>query len=164
MPKGRYLFAKENKTLFFKLEGTLKYTESLSFDAFIDSLIQKQDFDEAVFDLTEVIYLDSTNLGIIAKIGEYLLERYGKRTTLISTNEDVNEVLRSVGFDEVFILIDDPSERIRKVDEIPNKAEDTDKDTGNMILEAHKNLIRINEKNRETFQDIVDLMEKELDS
>jgi anti-anti-sigma factor len=164
MAKGKYLFAKEDGTLFFKLEGILKYTESLSFDAFIDSLIQKKDFNEAVFDLTEVLYVDSTNLGIIAKLGDYLLETYGKRTTLISTNDDVNEILRSVGFDEVFILIDDPSERIDQVEEIPNTEQNTDKDTGNMILEAHKHLIRINKKNKETFQDIVDLMEKELNS
>lgn len=164
MAAGKYLFARENGTIFFKLEGTLKYTESLSFDTFVDSLIRKKNFFAAVFDLTDVLYIDSTNLGIIAKIGEHLLERYGKRTTIISTNEDVNEILRSVGFDDVFILIDNPAKGIGELNEIPVKEESVEKETGKMILEAHKQLIRINAKNRDTFQDIVDLIEKELDA
>jgi anti-anti-sigma factor len=165
MSRGKYLFTREDGTVFFKLAGTLKYTESLSFDEFIDKLIREDSFHEAIIDLTEVEYIDSTNLGIIAKLGEHLLNAHSKRTTIISTNEDVNEVLRSVGFDEVFILIDNPSSFTGETaEEIPCYEGAVDKRTGRMILEAHQSLIKINKKNREAYQDIVDLLEKELDS
>jgi anti-anti-sigma factor len=165
MSRGKYLFAREDGTIILKLVGSLKYTESLSFDEFIDKLIREDSFTNAIIDLTEVEYIDSTNLGIIAKLGEHLLNTHSNQTSIISTNDDVNQVLRSVGFDDVFLLIDDPSAfDTEATEEIPSSEQVVDKRTGRMILEAHQSLIKLNKKNREAYKDIVDLLKKELDS
>jgi anti-anti-sigma factor len=160
--EGTYLFARRNDCLFFKLIGKLKYTFSSGFDTFLDTLIEEDDFTSAVFDLTETEYLDSTNLGLIAKLGEHLLNNHGTRLTIISTKEDINQILRSVGFDDYFIIIDDASRKEEQLEEIPFLDQD-EIDTAKVVLDSHKHLISLDERNEKPFQNIVALIEKELD-
>jgi anti-anti-sigma factor len=160
--EGTYLFARRNDCLFFKLIGKLKYTFSSGFDTFLDTLIEEDDFTNAVFDLTETEYLDSTNLGLIAKLGEHLLNNHGTRLTIISTKEDINQILRSVGFDDYFIIIDDASRKEEQLEEIPFLDQD-EIDTAKVVLDSHKHLISLDERNEKPFQNIVALIEKELD-
>lgn len=160
--EGTYLFARRDNCLFFKLIGKLKYTFSSGFDTFLETLIEEDDFTNAVFDLTETDYLDSTNLGLIAKLGEHLLNNHGTRMTIISTKKDINQILRSVGFDDYFIIIDDTSRTGEQLEEIPFLGQD-EIETAKVVLDSHKHLISLDERNEKPFQNIVALIEKELD-
>lgn len=160
--EGKYLFARHDTCLFFKLTGKLKYTFSSGFDTFLETLIEEDDFTCAVFDLTEAEYLDSTNLGLIAKIGEHLLNNYNSRLTIISDSEDINEVLRRVGFDDYFIIIDDTSRMEDQLEEVPFLEQD-EIETARVVLKAHKHLIDLDDRNEKPFQNVITLIEKELD-
>lgn len=160
--EGTYLFARRGDSLFFKLVGKLKYTFSSGFDTFLETLIEEDDFTHAVFDLTETDYLDSTNLGLIAKLGEHLLNNHGNRITIISTKEDINQILRSVGFDDYFIILDDTSRMEEQLEEIPFLGQD-DIETAKVVIDSHKHLISLDKRNEKPFQNIVALIEKELD-
>jgi len=159
---GNYYFAKNGNKVYFKLTGVLKYTSSGHFDTFLDDFTAHADqVDEVAIDLTEATFLDSTNLGFLAKIAQFMLDKNGSRTTIYSTSKDVNQTLCSVGFDQVFNLVEGPS----NLDEIfgvidPEKFEKKDKTI--MMLDAHKCLMNINEKNQQTFKDVVNLMEQSL--
>jgi len=159
--EGRYFYTRDNGRTFIKLVGSLRYTISYGFDAFIDKLIKEDKFEDVLIDLTETDYIDSTNLGLVAKIGEHVLEKKQKRVTIISTNEDITHVLKSVGFDEFFIIINNPESFRKELYEIPFIKENDIK-MAEMILDAHKNLILIAEKNKELFQDVVNLLEEDL--
>lgn len=159
---GSYYFAKEGKKYFFKLTGTLKYTTCGHFDTFLDNFLNtKQEIEQAAIDLTEADYIDSTNLGFIAKIAEYMLEKYGKKTIIYSVSENINQTLCGLGFDEIFTLIkskSDMDEKFGKID--PEKF--CKKDMTVMMIDAHKCLMKINDKNAEIFKDVVSLMEQSL--
>ncbi|MFP4561998.1 MAG: STAS domain-containing protein [Spirochaetia bacterium] len=160
--EGTYLFARRDDCLFFKLIGRLKYTFSSGFDTFLEDLIEEDEFTNAVFDLTETDYLDSTNLGLIAKLGEHLLNNHDTRMTIISTQEDINRLLKSVGFDDYFIIIDDPSRMEEQLEEIPF-LDQNEVDTAKVVLDSHKHLMSLDERNEKPFQNIVALIEKELE-
>jgi anti-anti-sigma regulatory factor len=61
-----------------------------------------------MFDLTEAELLDSTNLGLLARIAERVHRSGGARCVIVSTREDINCVLQSMAFDEVFELVTAP--------------------------------------------------------
>ncbi|MBR5928239.1 MAG: anti-sigma factor antagonist, partial [Spirochaetia bacterium] len=66
---GNYYFAKDGNKVYFKLTGVLKYTTCGHFDAFLDDFIaHASDVESITIDLTEAEFLDSTNLGFLAKI------------------------------------------------------------------------------------------------
>ena len=160
MAEPAYLFARQDSILFFKLTGELKYTHSIGFDNFLDQLMEKNDFDHAVFDLTEAEYIDSTNLGLMAKLAVFMKKQGKSMPSIISANEDINQILESVNFGNFFKIIRDPEASIKPENEIPQVEGDREKST-RMIIDAHKNLIRLSKENKETFQDIVSLLEKE---
>ena len=161
---GNYFFAKDGDKVYFKLTGVLKYTTCGHFDAFLDDFISHaSDVQEVAIDLTEATFLDSTNLGFLAKIAQFMLDKNGSRTTIYSTSKDVNQTLCSVGFDQVFNLVEGKSDLSSIFGEIESdKFEKKDKTI--MMLDTHRCLMNINEKNQQTFKDVVSLMEQSLKS
>jgi anti-anti-sigma factor len=163
---GNYFFAKEETTIFFKFKGKLKYSMSSKFDAFLDKFLGSGGtcmgyFNNIIIDLSEVDFIDSTNLGFLAKIADFVDEKYNKKVTAYSPKEDINKILESVGFDEVFVLV---KENIKNNDtelkEINADISKTDRDTSVMMLEAHKALVKVYEKNADAFCDVIDLLQK----
>lgn len=154
---------KKMKRFFFKLTGNLKYISGGKFDAFLDQLLEeKKDFEDVMIDLSEAEYIDSTNLGFLARIAEFMNDSYCKKITLYSPNKEINTVLESVGFDEVFILVKDSSNAFDDIKEI-SPAEIKERERTLMMLEAHQALMRISEKNIPVFRSCVELMQSSLD-
>jgi anti-anti-sigma factor len=160
MEKGRYSHARQGERVFIRLCGALKYTESDCFDDFINQLLADAPPEEILIDLTEATYLDSTNLGLIARIGDFMREERGKRAILVSTHKDINKILQSVRFEQVFTMIGESPESV-SFEEIPPEVRE-ERDTLAMMLRAHRSLIAVDDRNKEAFQDVVCLMEQEL--
>jgi len=166
---GKYFFALDGRKAFFKLTGTLKYTLGNKFDLFLDNLFDKKpDFENVLIDLSEAVFLDSTNLGFLAKISEFMNENYGKKITIFSQKEDINELLESVGFDEVFVLVKNIDKQEKEFEEISLNANGTNDTNGTnttrscskMMLDAHQALINICKKNSDKFYDVVELLQQ----
>ena len=163
MAEGKYFFAKESEKVFFKLTGNLKYISGGKFDAFLDQLLEEEkDFEDAMIDLSEAEYIDSTNLGFLARIAEFMNDSYCKKVTVYSPNKEINTILESVGFDEVFILVKDTSKAFDDIKEI-SPAEIKERERTLMMIEAHKALMRISDKNIPVFKSCVELMQSSLD-
>ena len=161
MAKAEYLVAEQDNVVFFKLKGTLKYTMSIRFDAYIEKLIRQNTFTNVVFDITEAEYIDSTNLGLLAKLGEFIRTRKNKNAIIISTNENITQLLESVGFQDYFTILEDEKNFSSDFEEIPQQT-GNDVESAKMIVDAHKHLMKLNEENKSVFQDIVSLLEEEV--
>ena len=163
MAEGKYFFAREGEKVFFKLTGNLKYISSGKFDAFLDQLLEKdRNFEEAMIDLSEAEYIDSTNLGFLARIAEFMSDKYCKKVTIYSPNNEINTVLESVGFDEVFVLVKDTSKAFNDVSEI-SPSEIKERERTLMMLESHQALMKVSEKNIPVFKSCVELLQSSLD-
>lgn len=159
MDRGRYFYAEKDDITYIKMVGNLKYTTTSGFDHFVDGLMERG-FKNVVIDLSEATYIDSTNLGLIAKIAGRARNNPEMHVSIVSPNEDINEILRSVRFDKLFTIVED-MEVVDELEEIPDEQRDKQKDL-QMLIQAHKALIDIDKQNRPQFKDVVELLEKEV--
>jgi len=161
MPEGQYLYAKENNNYFIKLIGKLKYTECSNSSSFISQLEKRDDYNNILVDLSEAEYLDSTNLGLLAKVAQLVIAKTNHRLTVISTNPDVTILLRNIGFDDICLLIEEPEKIEVPFEHIMGINRD-EEELAKVMLEAHQRLMNMNEKNRQEFKNVVDLMARQI--
>ncbi|MFP4178542.1 MAG: STAS domain-containing protein [Spirochaetaceae bacterium] len=164
MDRGRYYFAEKDDITYIKMVGNLKYTTSSGFDRFVDNLVERG-FENLVIDLSEATYIDSTNLGLIAKLAEESRKDGRKHVSIISTCDDINEILESVRFNRLFTIVksvEDASEKLCGVE--GQELEDVEtckREDLQMLLKAHKALIEAHQDNVPQFKDVVELLEQE---
>ncbi len=163
MTAGKVTYAEYEGVQALRFIGEIRYTQGPSLDRFLKKFCFGPAPKGIVIDLTETECLDSTSLGLLARIAKWLQKIGAPRATMVSTNQDINDLLHSVGFDEVFNIS-------RAAVGEPENAETLKlEETGGaelkaVILEAHRTLIALNRRNREEFQDVVNLLEQETES
>ncbi|MBN2510007.1 MAG: STAS domain-containing protein [Spirochaetales bacterium] len=156
---GRYFYHKEDDKLFIRMQGRMKYTSSVGFDLFIADVVT-DDVGSILVDLQQVDYIDSTNLGLIAKLAEFLNSRGRPPLMILSTREEINEVLSSLGFDQMCTILGTAAEDM-DYDTVPVKT-GSEKQLMTMMIDAHKRLVAMSEDNASVFKDVVELMEQDL--
>lgn len=157
---GKYFYAEQKGKTFIRLVGEMRYSYSGGFDAFLEELFER-DFGDVLIDLTETTYIDSTNLGLLARIAENLQVRYGRKPTIVCPNRDICSVLHDIGFDSAFLILEgfNLAEDFSEV----TGAERSDLETAEMMIAAHKSLIRLSSDNETAFRDVVRMMEAEVE-
>lgn len=167
MDSGNVFYAIHERVLVLKFVGEIRYTMgesyriSASLDSFLDTVFEEGGFDSVLLDLTETSSIDSTNLGLIAKIAQHGEQKLGKKPTIISTNADIDAILDSVGFEQVFNIVHELPETSAELDALP-QAEAADRELAQMLLDAHKALTSLNDKNKAMFKNVVQLLEKKV--
>jgi anti-anti-sigma factor len=161
MNKSRILYSKKDGMYFLKLVGDIRHTVSHRLDRFIKIVFYDQDFLDLMVDMTETEYIDSTNLGLLAKISNLMRERFERKPTILSTNKNITVLLENIGFDKAFIIVTDTNWTPQKLSEISDAA-DNEKDAAMRILDAHRTLMELNEKNKDMFKSVVELLEKDV--
>ncbi|PXF30834.1 anti-anti-sigma factor [Pokkaliibacter plantistimulans] len=159
MHSGKILVAKQNGAYILKFQGDVRLTLCASLDHFLESMFSDPDFKTVLIDLTETEGIDSTSLGLLAKVSVKMQQQFHLLPTIISINEDITRILLSMGFDKVFILIREyglnSAPLLKEVPEILGSEEDVK----NTVLNAHKTLMDLNEQNRATFSELVSSLE-----
>jgi anti-anti-sigma factor len=125
---------------------------------FVDGLFLGAPLTGFVIDLTETDNIDSTNLGLLARIANRMQERGGPRVTIVSHRQDINEILLTMGFDEVFDLVEAAPGAGKDTRPLTTLAPDR-YSLGRTMLEAHRTLMALNDRNRDQFADVVSLLE-----
>lgn len=155
MEDGTAFYAKQGNTYILKLVGEVRCTMGCALGGFLDGLFARSDCEDIVVDLTETDSIDSTSLGLLARIANFSRDRFARKTTLLSTNPDVNQVLETVGFYDIFTIRDTGetiSETLQQLAiQPPNKEELT-----RIIYEAHCTLSELSLRNQEAFKDVID--------
>lgn len=157
---GKIEFATMANTCVVRLEGRVTYQQGPSFNLFAESLSQNKALRCLIADLRPTLYLDSTILGILAKLSLIARNQLHSRLLVISRNEDINLILSHNGFDDIITILDHipPTEEWRQLPAASSGAGDQ----AEIILEAHRALMNLNDGNRLRFRDVVDLLEQEI--
>ncbi len=156
---GAAFYGKRGSTYVISLVGEIRYTMGCSLDEFLDGLFKRGDFEDIVVDLTETTFIDSTNLGLLAKVANVIRKRFGRKTTLVSTNEDINQILDSVGFQQVFDIVDNGQTEMDKPTRIP-LADPRKEELAKTLTESHHRLCNINAANRDMFAEVGNTVER----
>ncbi len=141
--------------------GDVRHTLCVALDRYLQQLLQQPDIRGFVIDLTRAESIDSTNLGILARLAKAMQKARLPKVTLISNQPDINELLGAVGFDDVFSIVDKPVTAWDEPVDI-RPLESGGPANGRLLLEAHRALMHLNEENRVKFRDVVKAFEAEL--
>lgn len=163
MQPGQILVADHDGVYVIKMLGDVRLTLSISFDGFIDSMFSRDDFVSILFDLSGAQAIDSTTLGLMAKISIFAQERRQIVPVVVSTNPSINRILDSMGFNDIFEILHsfDGTEVNVGVDARPLQQGALDEgEVKEKVLEAHRVLMNLNDANKETFQDLIKSLEE----
>lgn len=158
MSKGQVLVAKHEGSSILKLVGEVRLTFSVGINDFIDDILGQSDFSGVVIDLTEAEFLDSTTLGMLVKLAKRVAVHLQKKPLLYHTSDDIDYLLSSMGCEELFHIVHENLSDITVLNEITCDASDEDSVKG-CIIEAHKELMSLNARNRLEFRALVDMLE-----
>jgi anti-anti-sigma factor len=155
---GSISYALRERTCVLRLQGAIRYSLGHALDVFLDRLFARDDFDDIVIDLGDTDSIDSTGLGLLAKLANQLRKRDGRKPLVFSPRGDINAVLASICLDERVVLCERPP--AAAADALP-PTEPSAADFARTVLEAHRVLCEMNESNRAMFQSVVDAFERE---
>jgi len=161
MNNGKVLHASHDGIHVLRFVGDIRYTLSVSIDRFLKEIFSGSPPTGFIIDLTETDSIDSTNLGLLARIAKSMKSLNGSRVTILSDRADINAVLTSMAFDEVFDIVTHTELESGAEKELVRQS--TDKETlTRTVLESHRALTELSERNEEMFRDVVAKLEKNM--
>ncbi len=158
--EGKILFAVEDGVHVLKFVGDVRVTLGPTISAFLEKIADCQNFHSVVIDLSETVGIDSTSLGLLAKIAMKVQESFGAVPTILSTNDDITRVLLTMGFDQVFVIVREDTGILAATEALPCRRI-SEGDMRTQVLDAHRTLMTMNEGNRVAFRDLVGALEVE---
>ncbi len=158
MHTGKLLSAKSQQTFVLKLIGDVRLTLCSTLDTLLERIFVDKEINNFVIDLSQTDNLDSTTLGLLAKIALQASKNDLAQPSIISPNEDITFLLESMGFSQYFILLKSPLTTTQELQEVPQLAGSTERIKA-QILDAHLTLMSLNEQNKEAFKDVVKVLE-----
>ncbi len=159
MRPGQILVADHAGVYVIKMVGDVRLTLCISFDQFIDTMFSRADFCDVMFDLSDAEAIDSTTLGLMAKIALQGREEKGITPVIFSNNASINRLLQTMGFQEIFTIVSDLDAPVQPEQALAVDATE-EQQVKEKVIEAHKILMGLNRDNRETFRNLVKMLEE----
>jgi anti-anti-sigma factor len=129
-------------------------------NSFITKIFSDNIIENYIIDLTGAEYLDSTNLGMLARIQSLSRKKSGKIPVLVSSEATVNSILQIHGFDNLFTITATanlPGQATTEV--LPEKQDGLGVES--VLLAAHQELAATSEKNAAVYNNVIKLMKKD---
>lgn len=173
MPSGRVTHAETDGVHMLRYFGRVNYVLAPAIKQFADELVSHGAVRAWIFDLTHAEILDSTNLGLLARLAVRVssdCKTAAPRSVIVSNSNDLNSVLRSMSFDQLFEIVSGPSEGEEATALVDENGGEHDidgsppsqRDLGQTMLDAHRALMDLSESGRLQFKDVVAALEAEL--
>ena len=158
MDNDKVLHASQNDVHVLRFIGNIRYTLTPSIDRYLERIFTESRPAGFVIDLTETDGIDSTNLGLLARLARRMQALDSRRITIVSNRPDINAVLYSMALDEVFDIVEDTSLEMKAGQEVPRQ--NIDRETlARTLITAHRALMDLSEHNRKIFEDVVTALE-----
>lgn len=157
---GKILYAEKDGCYALKFIGDVRLTLSPIITEFLSGLRELEDFRGMVIDLSEAEAIDSTALGLIAKVGICCEESFSHTLSIVSPNDDITRVLKSMSMQEVCVIVNEPLSSDVPLEELPQQMA-SEQDLLEQVLDAHRTLMSLDAENETKFKDLVESLEKE---
>jgi len=159
MSTGHIEYAVLHGTHVFKLVGEIRAMTCSSLDHLLDKLAQDANLSGALVDLTETSFVDSTTLGVLAKLGLRMRSERNIQPVMLSTNPDITTLVNSMGLGQVYVVMNCESSSTCSCT-LPEEQPEAH-DMLETVLEAHQALMNLNENNKAMFEPLVHQLENE---
>ena len=157
--QGRILAARHDGAYAIKLVGDVRVTLCATIDDYFDQMFADSEFDSVLVDLCEAEGIDSTTLGLLAKLAIRTRERYGFQPVVYSCDTGINRLLRSMAFQRIFDIREQACDNPDSINEVPAVSADADS-VKEKVIEAHNILMDLSDDNRERFQDLMAVLQQ----
>lgn len=158
MQDGRILAASHDGAYVIRFVGDVRVTLCTTIDDYFQQMFDDQNFASVWVDLCEAEGIDSTTLGLLAKLALKVKESYGFEPAIYSCDPGINRLLRSMGFHRLFQLHEESCNNPQDIAEIPI-VEGSEESVRQKVIEAHRVLMGISDENRDRFKDLLNALE-----
>ena len=164
MQAPRAFYGYLDRSLVLCLKGQIRYVMARALRSYLDELTARSDHDTIIFDLREIEAIDSTAMGMLARVGKKTL-KHGRRSLIVCPLPDVATCLRSAAFDTLFIMEETwPFENEPQLSEVPLERSDLPPEVlGRLMLEAHRELAAMSDANQREFASVIHAMGSEVE-
>ena len=151
---GSFLVNVHKDPIIIKVCGRASYTNCAPLSSFFKDFIAggKHRF---VIDFSDCVFMDSTFLGIIAGTALSLQKKTNSQISLFGLNKRNRDLVENMGLPQILQVIDSDKQLLdcdhQKLDECT-----ADK---NLILQAHRSLVKVNSNNQKEFQDLIKFLD-----
>jgi len=159
MQEGRFLAASHHGAYVIRLEGDVRLTLSTTIDDYFHSMFDDPEFASVWVDLCAAEGLDSTTLGLLAKLAITARDRFGFHPAIYSCDPGINRLLKSMGFLRLFELHEEDCGCPQDIREIP-RVQGGEETVRQKVIEAHRVLMGVSEENRARFKDLMVVLEQ----
>jgi anti-anti-sigma factor len=158
MADGRILAANHNGVYVIRFEGDVRLTLCTTIDDYFERMFDDPAFTSVWVDLCNAEGLDSTTLGLLAKLALTVKQRFGFQPAIFSCDPGINRLLKSMGFQRLFELREELCGDEDEATAIP-VVEGSEAIVKEKVIEAHKVLMELSPENRARFKDLLAVLE-----
>lgn len=165
MEESTILVAHESETGFIRISGKGSFKNAKLIKSFADSS-REAGVNRFVIDLQHCKHMDSTFMGVLAGLASQQKKSGLEAPKCVNLSPRNRELLETLGLDKIMTLATRSDEStasdFESLDQLVQKEDK--KESAQTMLEAHENLIDVDERNAAKFQDVVKFLRHKLDS
>ncbi|ROS04810.1 anti-anti-sigma factor [Sinobacterium caligoides] len=163
MQTGKIWVAKHDGAYMIKFVGDVRMTWCTSFDKYLQLIFLDESFKSILIDVSEAEGIDSTTLGLLAKLAIQAQRHYQHTPVIYSPEPSITRLLESMGFADVFSMTGTLEGAWDDVVSLSD-GDCSEEEVRDKVIEAHKVLMTMNEGNRLKFEELVSTLEASIDS
>jgi len=162
LQSGEVLAGCVEQIFYLRFTGDVRLPWCVSLEEYCNHVLQNKVVDSLLVDLSQSQNLDSTTLGILAKIGIAAKSKLGSEPSIYLEDSGIERLLASMGFSAIFSVHRSPPPALPNLPVLPilDAAEDQMQDS---VIDAHRALMRMNRRNSEQFESLVETLEHSRD-
>ena len=158
MQDGKILAACHDGAYVLRFEGDVRLTLCTTIDEYFQTMFADPEFASVWVDLCAAEGIDSTTLGLLAKLALKVQEDFAFQPVIYCCEAGIVRLLKSMGFQRLFDIREQVCKNLEGVDEIPTRA-GSEEAVKTKVIEAHHILMDLSEDNRERFKDLMAVLE-----
>jgi anti-anti-sigma regulatory factor len=155
---GRILAADLDGAYALKLLGDVRVSLCTTIDDYFNNMLGDPEFVSVLVDLCEAEGVDSTTLGLLARLALRVYEKHGFRPVIYSCNPGINRLLQSMAFQRIFEIREEACSNPESIRELP-AVNGGEEDVKKRVIEAHRTLMDLSDDNRKRFKDLMIVLE-----
>lgn len=152
--EGSILSARVESVEYIRFVGVIRYSQCAGLETHIEQLFKEPTFSEIAIDLENADMLDSTALGLLARISIEYEKISNKKPIIFLQSGELAHILKRVCFDQVFNIVAKSNDD-KKLDflELASVTKN-EQEVLQCVIDAHKSLAEISKVNEHYFTDI----------
>lgn len=160
MSPGKILVSNKKGIYLLKFRGDVRMTLCGTLNRHIETIFGSKDVRRVAVDMFDAEGLDSTTLGLVAKLGLYCRKHYGFDIEVFCKDPSILRTLESMSFHEIFNIFSQLPQ-INTGTELSEIGVETQSEEAarKQVIEAHRILMALSARNQHEFQDLIEVLE-----